>query len=125
MLSTAGHGWFTPASEEKARKCLGRRCNTVSSVVLKSCFQLGEVQRRTWLRTSSCRQWGTPDSNGDAWGLEAKKNEVDCCVIMFHFECQGDRCHAVSVLLNTPHRNTRTRNSLMSVGSRADPLFTV
>ena len=103
----------------------GRRCHAVDSVVLKSRFQLGDVHRSVWFRTSSCRQSGTPAGTGVACGVEAKntgrllRDSASAAVFL-----TPAICFAVMPMLCTAHRNAKIRSNLKSLGSRAEPLFT-
>lgn len=100
------------------------RCHAVDSVVLKSWFQLGEVQRRAWLKTSSWRHSGTPSGTGEAWGLETKntgrllRDNASAAVLLTPGTCLSMRS-----MLWTAQKNANILSNLISLGSRADPLL--
>ena len=98
---------------------LGSSCDTIVNIVVKRCFQLGEVQHRDWSKTSSCRH------NGEQ-PVGRKQKNTDSLFRDRAFAATfltPAMCCAVSVILCTPHRKPKTRSSLLRWGLHATAML--
>lgn len=117
-LSDKGKRLLIPAASQNERyRCWAVAYNAFVAaamlIVVKCCFQLGDIQCRNRSSTSTCRQRGTPVGTGEACVQEVKKTD----------KLFGDRvsaavfwipgiCFAVSVMQCRPHKNASIHRSL-------------